>query len=124
VTELERITAEQREEIGRLKGLKGRPNIKPSGMENGTAPKARRRDKRGERGQSAPGVRVEEQTLQAAARAGSRFKDYADLVVQDLVQHGRVVRYRRERWVTPERRKISGGTHSDAGATLATSSSA
>jgi hypothetical protein len=100
---LEQTVAAQREEIARLKGLKGRPALKPSGMEKASQPKppSPPKSRRG-RGKVTPRVAVEDRILAAMVPLGSRFKGYADFLVQNLVLRAEVIRYRRERWLTPE----------------------
>jgi hypothetical protein len=103
VSDLKQIVAAQRDEIARLKGLKGRPSIKPSGMENATQPKpVGKRAKRRGRGKVTPRVTPETKVLRVAAPNGSQFKGYEPYQVQDLALSARVVRYRRERWLTPD----------------------
>jgi len=103
MAELKRLVARQRDEIARLKGLKGRPSIKPSGMEKGSEPKpGGKRFKRRCRGKVTPRVMPETEVLRVAHPTGSQFKGYEPYQVQDLVLTARVVRYRRERWLTPQ----------------------
>ncbi len=101
VAALEQTVAAQSAEIARLKGLKGRPALKPSGMETASEPKPPSPPK-GRRGPVTPRVAVEDQVIAATVPLGSRFKGYADFLVQDLVLRVRCIRYRRERWLTPD----------------------
>ena len=66
-SELKQIVAAQRDEIARLKGLKGRPWIKPSGMEDATNPKrGGKRVKRRGRGKVTPRAVAETEVLRVA----------------------------------------------------------
>src|SRR6195952_2601451 len=110
VGELEKVVSEQREEIARLKGLKGRPNIKPStpsGMDKATdAAKPAKKGKLRFRGKVTPRVKIEDQVVKVAVPKGSRFKGNEPFLVQDLVISTKATCYQRERWVTPDGRTI------------------
>jgi hypothetical protein len=109
-TELERTVAAQRDEIARLKGLKGRPQIKPSGMEKASQAPAQERaaGKRGRKRAKSADLTIHEERIIKAGPVppGSRFKGYQTFVVQDLVLRPHVVRLRRERWLAPDGQTI------------------
>ena len=109
VAQLEAKVAALTEEIARLKRLKGRPNLKPSGMEKGTdtppAPsggtgRPKRRDPRPPK--SARLIVDEDRVVPLAPQPGWRFKGFKFYTVQDLVVETRVVRYWRPCYRTPE----------------------
>ena len=107
VVQLERTVAAQRDEIARLKGGPGRPNIKPSskpsGMEQATDPKPPgRSNERHRRGGTRAKLTInEERKIKLPAPpSGSRFKGYTSFVVQELVLHSHVIDFQCERWLT------------------------
>src|SRR5712664_3680702 len=104
IVELQRMVAALRDEIARLKGGPGRPNLKPSGMERGTEPPGSSSKQKRPRGSTRSKLAIdEERTVTVAAPPrGSRFKGYTSFVVQDLVIRPHVVNFRRERWQTPD----------------------
>ncbi|MGH9448448.1 MAG: IS66 family transposase, partial [Terriglobia bacterium] len=101
-----------KEEIRILKGLKKRPQFKPSGMEKRTeadqgkheGKQDTRRRGSDKRNKTAELVIHEEKIVAPSGRipCGSRFKGYRDVVVQELEIQCRNTRYRLERWVTPQ----------------------
>ncbi|HYG90925.1 MAG TPA: transposase [Azospirillum sp.] len=110
--DLEHQLRERDAEIARLKGLAGRPAIKPavkpSGMEAGTQPAGDRpaRRRRGRAGKVSKAVACEDRVLRVAVPEGSRFKGYEDFTVQELDLRARRIRFRRERWLTPDGRCV------------------
>jgi hypothetical protein len=104
LVELQRMVAALRDEITRLKGGPGRPNLKPSGMEQGTEPPGRCGERNPPRGRTRSRLTIHEERIVTAAAPprGSRFKGYTSYVVQDLVIRPHVVNFRCERWQTPD----------------------
>ena len=101
------LTAENqalRDEVARLKGLPPRPASRPSGMEKATSRGTGKGGKRSRRRRGAKRDRdavTAEVVVKAAVPAGSRFKGYEDILVRELRLSAEVVRFRRERWLTP-----------------------
>jgi hypothetical protein len=92
MAELKQIVAAQRDEIARLKALKGRPSINPSGMEKGSEPNpGGEHGRRRGRGKVNPRVTPESELLRIAAAPGARFKGYEPYLVQDLRFAARVM---------------------------------
>jgi hypothetical protein len=97
-----------KDELARYKKLPPRPPQKPSGMEKATdrpevgAGKANDERSRRRRGSNLDKLKIDRTVVKADAPAGSRFKGFEDIVVQDLAFHPLVTCYRRERWLTPD----------------------
>ena len=98
-----------KDELARYKKLPPRPPQKPSGMEKATdlpdvaagGTKGARSTRR--RGSNLDKLKIDRTVVvKADAPAGSRFKGFEDIVVQDVAFHPLVTRYRRERWLTPD----------------------
>src|SRR5277367_3133373 len=112
----QRTIAALRDELARLKGGPGRPDIKPnvkpdikpSGMEKATEPKLEEppgKDRR--RGDVRAKLTInEERKLEVDAPLGSRFKGYASFLVQDLVIRPHVTDFLRACWRTPEGKSV------------------
>ncbi len=89
VTVLEATVGAQRDEIARLKNMPSRPPFKPSGMENTTQDKPAReagKPRLGGGNKTTRRIIHEDRVIKAAVPDGSRFKGYADVVVQDLAR--------------------------------------
>ncbi|HEY5309888.1 MAG TPA: transposase, partial [Casimicrobiaceae bacterium] len=91
-----------REEIARLKRVKGRSVIKPSGLDKLAGRQPRGHAKWPGRGKVIPRVAIETQEVRVEPPPGSQRKGYETYQIQELEIRARVVRYRRERWLTPD----------------------
>lgn len=108
-----------KDEIAILKGQKPRPKIRPSRMEDGTDGDRKPGDQRTSKGAKKPrnggdrslrtgDLSIDEEKIlkPEGLPAGSRFKGRKRYVVQDLVIVPHVVRYHRERYITPDGKTV------------------
>src|SRR3954471_22744483 len=106
IQQLDERVHQLEDEVARLKGLKARPRIAPSALETPPRPP---RDPDAKRPGSAKRSKTAQLTVTEEivvplpdVPPEAVFKGYEDFVVQDLILQPRVIRYRRERWMTPE----------------------
>ena len=95
-------------------------------MEKATQPRPAGPGRRPGRGAKRDRV-TREVTLRVEVPPGSRFKGYKTVVRRDLVLVAEVVRYKRERWLTPEGQTLiaplPGGSPAGSGPACAGSAS-
>jgi Transposase IS66 family len=110
ILQLEERVHQLEDEIARLKGLNARPRIAPSTLETPPRPP---RDPDAKRPGSAKRSKTAELTITTEKviplvdkPPGSIFKGYEDFVVQDLVIEPCIIRFRRERWLTPDGQSV------------------
>jgi len=112
--ELRRTIAAQRDEIARLKGGSGRPDIKPSkpsGMDKATdaKPPAAAAGEPRPKGSKTSKLSINEVRIVkvTAPPHDARFKGYTSFIVQDLVIRPLVVDFQRERWQQPDGKMLT-----------------
>jgi hypothetical protein len=106
------LLQQMRDEIAVLKGLKPKPKVAPSPLEAppsakpapGPGPTASPKRPGSDKRAKTAELTIHEVVLVKPQQIppGSVFKGYEDFVVQDLILKSYNVRFRRERWVTPE----------------------
>ena len=100
-----------RDEIARLKGEKPRPKIKPSRLEgNHKKPESSEKRPGSAKRHKTQSLEIHEIVKVAPENlpSGSTFKGYKDFVVQGLEMKPHNIRYRLERWETPDGRTLTG----------------
>ena len=125
IEQLSEVVQRQEEEIGLLKdeiavlkGEKKRPRFKPSKLDQEAGKEANDEEKRaaGKRAGSnkrskTARVQIHEERVIAPlddVPEGARFKGYRDWVVQDIEIRAHNIRYRLERWETPDGKTLIG----------------
>lgn len=110
VGELEAANQLLRDEIAKLKGLKPRPDIKPSRLESPAPPPRPPGSKRPgseKRSKNAQLIVPKEVRLRVLdAPSGSVSKGFEEYVVQELVLEAQATRYWRERMLLPDGRSV------------------
>ena len=113
--------ARLKDEINILKGEKKRPVFKPSKLDKQTDKQNQAKDsdqksskppkkRRAKKSKTAQLTIHQDKVIKpdAPIPEGSRFKGYRDFVVQDLHIEVRNIRYRLERWDTPDKKTLTG----------------
>jgi hypothetical protein len=108
-----------KDEVRILKGEKKRPKFKPSKLDDSTnvdnsaadsdvEENNSQKKKKQRRNKKHLTIHIEKVRKPDDLPEGSIFKGYQDFIVQELVIHNKNIRYRLERWLTPEGKIITG----------------